>query len=43
MKYLEENILNPLNTHKKNFQTNEIAAMKNFGPTKYPQDKILGL
>ena len=31
------------NIHKKKFQTDEIATIKNFGPTKYTQEKILEL
>ena len=29
------------NTHEKKFQTHEIPTKKNFGPKKYPREKIL--
>ena len=34
-------MLDPRNTHEKKSLTHEIPTGENFGPTKYPRDKIL--
>ena len=40
MKYPQEIILDPRNTHKKKFETHEIPMRKHIGATKYPQEKF---
>ena len=37
----KKKILDPRNTHKKNFCTNELPNRKTFVPTKYVQEKVL--
>ena len=32
--------MNPQNTHEKKFGTHEIPTRRNWGPTKYPREKI---
>ena len=37
IKIATKNKLDPQNTHKKKYWTQEISTRKDFGPTKYPQ------
>ena len=36
----EKKIFDPGNTHEKKLRTHDISTRKNFGPTKYPREKI---
>ena len=38
--YQREKILDPRNTHEKNFWTHEISTRKNFEPTRRPREKF---
>ena len=41
LKFIEYlKILDPRNTHEKEFETHEIPTKKYFRPTKYPREKI---
>ena len=43
VKYPQETILKPRNTHRKKIWTTDKPRKKYFGPTKYPQEDILQL